>query len=70
MKVIVAVLVVLFLAVGGTIGFAVLQHEWTPATGGSPAAGAVATISHGERVTIRDHLEPGVQTVVDFYADW
>ena len=30
----------------------------------------IKTISHGDTVTIEDHLIPGRWTVVAFYADW
>ena len=30
----------------------------------------VATISHGDRVELADHLAPGEWTVFEFTADW
>jgi len=41
----------------------------TSAPGASRSTEAIATISHGDRVRIDDHLGSGL-TVVEFYADW
>jgi thiol-disulfide isomerase/thioredoxin len=35
-----------------------------------PAAPLVATITHGARVTLEDHVIPGAVTIFDFYSDY
>ena len=34
------------------------------------AATLVDTISHGASVDLKDHLEPGIWTLLEFTADW
>ena len=51
----------------------VLNHDkrQTGSSGGGAASSQkVATISHGESVTIEDYLTDGVFTVIEFTADW
>ena len=42
------------------------------AVGSRPAAKGpiIDVITHGDRVSLDDHLEPGRYVIFDFYADW
>lgn len=72
LKIIVCVIVALALGVAGFIGFAVLDRggDETGSHAGVVDGRQVATISHGKAVDLKRHLEPGVLTAIDFYADW
>ncbi len=80
MKIVLASLIALVIAVVGVIGFVVVKHDAVPSSLppgtslGPPAdaagGAAVATISHGEPVRLEDHCAAGVRTVFYFYADW
>ncbi len=77
MKVVIAVLVLLSLAVTGVIGYVVVDSRATPSASGPAAGGAssalgalVETISRGERVALADYVAPGIRTVFLFTADW
>ena len=63
----VAVLIVI-----GFVGIVVTHESRTGGSSGSSGAAAsgakIATISHGEEVTIEDHLNAGGYTLVEFTA--
>jgi hypothetical protein len=70
-KIIVGVLVGLALALAGVIGFIVVSHESPPARSGprlSGKSGEVTTIATGKEVDLRQWLQPGRQTLVEFSA--
>lgn len=52
------------------MGAVVFLHDSNPSGGGVPSSAKVATISHGEAVTIENHMPSSGLTIVEFYADW
>lgn len=56
-------------AIIGMIGL-VAFHEQGRIGMGSGSSDKIETISHGESVTVEDHLRGGVWTIVEFTADW
>ena len=67
--------VVAVLIIGGFVGIVATHESRTSgssggSSGSSGGGGKVATISHGETVTIEDHLSSGIYTIVEFTADW
>ena len=63
--------VVAVLIVVGLVGIVITHDSRTGSSPGSSGGGEkVVTISHGEAVTIEDHLTRGTYTIVEFTADW
>ena len=59
------------LIIGGLVGIVATHESRTAGSSGSAGGGGkVATISHGETVTLEDHLSSGIYTIVEFTADW
>ncbi|MCA8969679.1 MAG: hypothetical protein KDC95_07845 [Planctomycetes bacterium] len=73
MKVIIGIFVVLALAIAGFAGFIAFDSSTESGAGGAGLRASdalVATISHGERVEFRDHVNNEGLTLFDFTADW
>lgn len=77
MRILIALTVCLVLGLAGLIGFVVMNETGRDldATGGATTGSlagdaSVATISHGERVDVSQHVATNGYTIVMFTADW
>lgn len=74
MRILIVTAVLFVIGMVGLVVFSELDRTQGQATRARPVHAAlgtkITTISHGEAVTIEDHLTPGQWNVVEFTADW